>query len=198
MMVSGLSVVRKSFKFHYPERGRKRVVFSKHISEVSCSNSITPKGDGNIVNLAIFAIAMPFKFHYPKRGRKLARANARGCKRSFKFHYPERGRKLSVGVVNINICHCVQIPLPRKGTETITKLDGGPTDAGSNSITPKGDGNFFTATASFFCSSRCSNSITPKGDGNTLDRGCRLQNLDRSNSITPKGDGNFRQPQQTY
>ena len=60
----------------------------------------------------------------------------------FKFHYPARGRKLYKLLVPAHTIR-VQIPFPRKGTET---PEG--TSAlwlglwlGFNSITPQGDGN---------------------------------------------------------
>ena len=83
----------------------------------------------------------------------------------------------------------VQIPLPRKGTETECL---GRTESkvwGSNSITPKGDGNVSINTSPTIFSSR-SNSITPKGDGNITIFQIHHFSQDCSNSITPKGDGN--------
>ena len=109
-----------------------------------CSNSITPKGDGNehrfcfetlgsqrfkfhypergrkhcLISTSLFE-AFRFKFHYPERGRKHRHIDVLAiCSGKFKFHYPERGRKLSVFWPQSH------------GIE-----------AGSNSITPKGDGN---------------------------------------------------------
>ena len=133
----------------------------------------------------------------------------------FKFHYPARGRKPSESKHTESRWVLVQIPLPRKGTETfgitaVTYLVTfkfkfhypargrklGYADrvrnrhvSGSNSITPQGDGN----PQDMLCRknwSASSNSITPQGDGNCLP--ARDSSLDpsRSNSITPQGDGN--------
>ena len=90
-----------TFKFHYPERGRKPSKFSfgaKMLRTCVRSNSITPKGDGNVVEVLLLVQACAlsgFKFHYPERGRKLQVQDlpAKLEVAKFKFHYPERGRK---------------------------------------------------------------------------------------------------------
>ena len=58
----------------------------------------------------------------------------------------------------------VQIPLPRKGTETKLQSGACAVDIGSNSITPQGDGNNLLCCLSAAAKNR-SNSITPQGDG---------------------------------
>ena len=108
------------------------------------SNSITPQGDGNIDPSINQVLVCEFKFHYPARGRKQSLFNqiaqtqrfkfhypARGRKhyatislntfRPFKFHYPARGRKPGGITVTGGVLLPVQIPLPRKGTETEEK-----------------------------------------------------------------------------
>ena len=85
---------------------------------------------------------------------------------AFKFHYPARGRKhFSLPELPLSI-QTVQIPLPRKGTETTTARQKQEKILyGSNSITPQGDGNWLNlANRSFLAEG--SNSITPQGDGN--------------------------------
>jgi len=82
------------------------------------SNSITPKGDGN-----------PITTYDCRRIRV------------FKFHYPERGRKQQGRGDRDTLFQPVQIPLPRKGTETAVDVLLAQVRPSSNSITPKGDGN---------------------------------------------------------
>jgi len=130
----------------------------------------------------------------------------------FKFHYPERGRKLFTAKEKLNQL-IVQIPLPRKGTETGNYCLVPCLDWRSNSITPKGDGNRNNSLSGipvvdlfkFHYPERGrkrlsqkapelltpgSNSITPKGDGNVPIHGSTWTDATSSNSITPKGDGN--------
>ena len=64
------------------------------------------------------SVSSSFKFHYPARGRKLLLfADLRVNYTRFKFHYPARGRKHHQLALQM---HHVQIPLPRKGTETFS------------------------------------------------------------------------------
>ena len=133
------------FKFHYPARGRKR--------EERCSKQHS----------------VAFKFHYPARGRKPLVIHCGNEEiAEFKFHYPARGRKLSltpfppVLAKNVQIPlprkgtetdvfyrnlarYLVQIPLPRKGTETIVFFYRIKQHARSNSTTPQGDGNVISS-----------------------------------------------------
>ena len=105
------------FKSHYPARGRKL-------------DSRRRAGD-----------LLKFKSHYPARGRKHLGPSLRVRSISrFKSHYPARGRKRE----ELSLCSkilAVQIPLPRKGTETSTKSGEPSKTNGSNPITPQGDGN---------------------------------------------------------
>ena len=134
------------------------------------SNSTTPQGDGNIpqleqnrldlhvqiplprkgtetksVNQVGYSTVRVFKFHYPARGRKHWKQLKQTIYEptAFKFHYPARGRKLQRHAGYWTRVPRVQIPLPRKGTETI-ECSSSPLILmlGSNSTTPQGDGNF--------------------------------------------------------
>ena len=157
-----------AFKFHYPARGRKRLI-SQYLSFqlINCSNSITPQGDGNnqvhhrVAILHMVQIPLPRKgteTHYHSKNQPFHFYR-------FKFHYPARGRKPLI----IHRAHSivfVQIPLPRKGTETYGSTDVPTIRLGSNSITPQGDGNVGDRTRPHQGLDSRSNSITPQGDGN--------------------------------
>ena len=144
--VPTMSSVNRTFKFHYPARGRKPEISmnSKRISTnvqiplprkgtetlssiprkssnaCGSSNSITPQGDGNqpVLVKKLLRISAKFKFHYPARGRKhlLSSPNV-SFLHPFKFHYPARGRKPPLSPRETSVT-LVQIPLPRKGMET--------------------------------------------------------------------------------
>ena len=110
------------FKFHYPARGRKRFRVVKPIKN----------------------LPMKFKFHYPARGRKrVLLRKLLTVVYAFKFHYPARGRKhCRLWRTGCRLTGRVQIPLPRKGTETKwSSTSGALFHRRSNSITPQGDGN---------------------------------------------------------
>ena len=87
----------REFKFHYPARGRKPKIKAILALQILCSNSTTPQGDGN--------------WHKPFYMPRLLVL--------FKFHYPARGRKHVCCTLCETSVLVVQIPLPRKGTETI-------------------------------------------------------------------------------
>ena len=158
---------------------------------------------------------LEFKFHYPARGRKpLERIVQVFVSLSFKFHYPARGRKPRSEQYG-RCTYSVQIPLPRKGTETLPlalfNLIAGHC---SNSITPQGDGNVVSVGQLRKLKAGRSNSITPQGDGNVISRCGKCTDVpfkfhypargrkptplkvsvvpgSSSNSITPQGDGNL-------
>ena len=99
------------------------------------------KGTETVVCCA-YANVNVFKFHYPARGRKRVTQGCGGREHEgFKFHYPARGRKRPNSSSGSTFCRVVQIPLPRKGTETISSQQTSSDVEGSNSITPQGDGN---------------------------------------------------------
>ena len=124
-----------------------------------------PRKGTETSKLLHFVTSHGFKFHYPARGRKPR--HYKGCnlyRLRFKFHYPARGRKPVVLPLNQAPCMVqiplprkgtetsplgsifvtsedVQIPLPRKGTETSLILNVIDKALSSNSITPQGDGN---------------------------------------------------------
>ena len=132
-----------SFKFHYPERGRKRNKLPHSRSLCPVQIPLPRKGTETSNCCTTQLQHVMFKFHYPERGRKLICIyfNRKWLSTSFKFHYPERGRKpFILNAPRIN--SSVQIPLPRKGTETASKVyKTAYQRLCSNSITPKGDGN---------------------------------------------------------
>ena len=133
-----------TFKFHYPARGRKLFAATQRVAQRFRSNSITPQGDGNqLQHQQSLQPMQPFKFHYPARGRKLTPAEfLRESYLAFKFHYPARGRKPPNSGARSSRNISVQIPLPRKGTETVPpSVRSLRASASSNSITPQGDGN---------------------------------------------------------
>ena len=130
------------------------------------SNSITPRGDGNIPNIFFYVpplvvqIPLPregtetslalgsrldlrFKFHYPARGRKPERYQSHWCRRRlFKFHYPARGRKhvgsgkFCPGAQGFKFHYPARGRKPRRAFVCCCC-----TIEGSNSITPRGEGN---------------------------------------------------------
>ena len=183
------------FKFHYPARGRKRC--HREVDprgSGKCSNSITPQGDGNVspedcqvlrtVKVQIplprkgtetrehaatltHAVCQSSNSITPQGDGNTTPHNSNIAAKKFKFHYPARGRKLQMKMQTLTQKNSVQIPLPRKGTEThgssrgLTmstrfkfhypargrKLGMSSSKArtipfGSNSITPQGDGNY--------------------------------------------------------
>ena len=54
---------------------------------------------------------------------------------------PRKGTETPIVLQAGHVGCGVQIPLPRKGTETSSETPTSPEHAGSNSITPQGDGN---------------------------------------------------------
>ena len=110
------------------------------------SNSITPQGDGNLLGSGCSTIRSPHvQIPLPRKGTETFVILVRYHFKVFKFHYPARGRKplISTSLVKQNfrcsnsitpqgdgnlffqfiffaftVEFMVQIPLPRKGTET--------------------------------------------------------------------------------
>ncbi|KPQ33066.1 MAG: hypothetical protein HLUCCA11_19685 [Phormidesmis priestleyi Ana] len=138
----GLSVLTNWFKFHYPARGRKPGARSLRGASVPVQIPLPRKGTETHPKYRVERLHDWFKFHYPARGRKLGYWPFQAFFHRFKFHYPARGRKRSPlepitqkqlvssnsitpqGDGNLRQDFCqkteppVQIPLPRKGTET--------------------------------------------------------------------------------
>ena len=138
---------QRKFKFHYPERGRKLLTFvlqslskvqillprkgtetiDSKMSEpntITCSNSITPKGDGNHRFQRTFKYTFnQFKFHHPERGRKLGGLeNYENTPEalSVQIPLPRKGTETQQWCPSVKLAQPrVQIPLPRKGTETL-------------------------------------------------------------------------------
>ena len=108
----------RGFKFHYPARGRKHEWFRELRQRSLSSNSITPQGDGNLDHPDVAAVAALGSNSITPQGDGNLEALATNCFLQ------------------------VQIPLPRKGTETLEiHTSTQPQRLGSNSITPQGDGN---------------------------------------------------------
>ena len=78
-----------------PREGTETVIAARTTEQLSFgSNSITPRGDGNVETVLNLSIYIWFKFHYPARGRKLGiYLLSLFNYQLFKFHYPARGRK---------------------------------------------------------------------------------------------------------
>ena len=113
-----------AFKFHYPARGRKHCAGNQKGYHNNGSNSITPQGDGNNVQRGVALQQQnQFKFHYPARGRKPSTPP-----RPFRVSLPGSNSITPQGDGNWQpgtgkLTHQqVQIPLPRKGTETLRRL----------------------------------------------------------------------------
>ena len=130
------------FRIHYPERGRKLEASIISISGFSTSSeSITPKGDGNLTyNDCRYLLLAHVQNPLPRKGTETCVAAFTVCLADwFRIHYPERGRKLVLeaflriptrsesitpkGDGNpyfdcLILTWAVQNPLPRKGTET--------------------------------------------------------------------------------
>ena len=89
------AVFSAAFKFHYPARGRKPRWYFVLLPQTPRSNSITPQGDGNLSFFMFVALVICWlNFYYPSCGRNPV---------IYLWQVPQP---------------LVQIPLPRKGTET--------------------------------------------------------------------------------
>ena len=166
----GVDSTLKRFKFHYPARGRK------------------PNG-----LLRLLCHIVEFKFHYPARGRKPSSDGTedprltpssnsitpQGDGNEGKGHaewgrfqgsnsITPQGDGNNLAPKSAPLNGMVQIPLPRKGTETPRSDASLFWSPCSNSITPQGDGNLRSTLPSPNAAT-CSNSITPQGDGNVDD-----------------------------
>ena len=144
----------------------------RSVRTFSGSNSITPKGDGNSLNIQV----------------------ASWLYRMFKFHYPERGRKLFTAKEKLNQL-IVQIPLPRKGTETGNYFLVPCLDWRSNSITPKGDGNRNNSLSGIPVVDLFKFHYPERGRKRLSQKAPELL-TPGSNSITPKGDGKRTYPRE--
>ena len=147
------------FKFHYPERGRKR----SQSGIVKVQIPLPRKGTETETSFNGLQRRV-FKFHYPERGRKQNPSSDYIYKPIVQIPLPRKGTETCHGLKANSIF--VQIPLPRKGTETLGSLFPNHDDTSSNSITPKGDGNCYRHHHHAHHHTDRSNSITPKGDGN--------------------------------
>ena len=141
------------FKFHYPARGRK-LKMQYYLFVQSRSNSITPRGDGNLHRnpLRIF-VRVEVQIPLPREGTETLTVIA------------VVSTKLVAGSNSITPRGDGNILRSRMSRKQIEKC--------SNSITPRGDGNL-AATHPHSGVWAGSNSITPRGDGNSTECSCSV------------------------
>ena len=108
---------------------------------------------------------------------------------------PRKGTETLPFSCQYNQLISVQIPLPRKGTETQERQNFDEQGCVVQIPLPRKGTETHFLVCELPDEDSCSNSITPKGDGNTRYHFSSVAILTGSNSITPKGDGNVGRQQ---
>ena len=136
------------------------------------------------------ATVFEFKSHYPARGRKLTMTPAPSPgPGAFKSHYPARGRKQGPYYSRCKYSN-VQIPLPRKGTETRRRARPDREYRKVQIPLPRKGTETLLAPLDQFQSEEFKSHYPARGRKLVRRSGYGRLSNSGSNPITPQGDGN--------